>query len=588
MLEHRLEMLGSALAHRRGFAPATLRSKSCPMGARSGDVTRETAKMAVKLAALCVAYAVTARIGLKLDAVSGFATLVWAPSGIALALLVVWGQRLWPAVAIAAFYVNWSQGAPAPVAAGIAFGNTLEAVVGVALLRRAALDPALSRVRDAVALVVLAAIASTCVSATLGAGSLWAGKVIPAEDVVSTWKAWWLGDALGNLVVAPFLLAWMAAARQPMPPARWLEAALLSIVTAALSWKVFGDLPFAISHGPLGQAFVLYPALIYASLRYRVRGAVSATLLVSAIAIADTVAGHGPFVRESLASSLLLLQSFMGISAATCLLLAAAMGERDRAILAAQLVADDNARLYDQAQQAIRARDDFLSIASHELKTPITSLELQVASLAQIVPSNERVVGKLGSIKRQADRLRALIERLLDVSRAMAGRLTLEPQETDFRRVIDEVVARSREQLAKASSTPIVEGATSCVGHWDPLRLDQIVTNLLTNAMKYGGGKPILLTLHASNDAKAVLTVTDHGIGIAPEDQSRIFERFERAASARPVGGLGLGLWIVKQLVVAMGGEISVESKSGQGAQFTVRLPLLPQVRKGEEPARLH
>jgi signal transduction histidine kinase len=261
-------------------------------------------------------------------------------------------------------------------------------------------------------------------------------------------------------------------------------------------------------------------------------------------------------------------------------------------------LAVDNAALYREAQdaiadarQAVRARDDFLSIASHELRTPLTALELQVSMLARaaakiegaVVPA-QKVTSKVEVIGRQVDRLTGLIENLLDVSRAVAGRLVLQPQETSFKAVVQDVASRAREQIERAGCRLTLEVDDPCMGRWDRLRLDQIVTNLLSNAIKYGRGTPIEIRLQSREDV-AVLVVRDQGIGIPPEDQARIFERFERAVSSRHFGGLGLGLWIVKQIVTAMGGTISVQSEADKGSAFTVTLPKVPPPEVPRAPA---
>jgi signal transduction histidine kinase/PAS domain-containing protein len=247
-------------------------------------------------------------------------------------------------------------------------------------------------------------------------------------------------------------------------------------------------------------------------------------------------------------------------------------------------LAVDNARLYEDAQLAIQARDEFLSIASHELKTPLTSLDLQVQSLqrnalkAGIGGGADGMAGKLGMIDRQVDRLAGLIENLLDVSRVMGGRLVLDLEDTDWSEVIRDVAARLKDHLADAACPLSLRLEPECVGHWDRLRLEQIATNLLSNAIKYGPGAAIEVALSANAD-RAILTVTDRGIGIPAEDQARIFKRFERAVSHRHADGLGLGLWIVHQIVTAMGGTVGVQSGTGQGSTFTVILPRLPQDR---------
>ena len=237
-------------------------------------------------------------------------------------------------------------------------------------------------------------------------------------------------------------------------------------------------------------------------------------------------------------------------------------------------LAIDNARLHAEAHDAIRVRDEFLSIASHELKTPITTLQLQIQSLLRRADGGaiEGLGTRLGAAERQVDRLTGLINDLLDISRITGGRLDLNLEDVDLAGVVRDVTARMEEQLARAGCPLTLSSPEAQRGKWDRLRLDQIVTNLLSNAMKYGTGQPIEITVGGSPDTVR-LEVRDHGIGIAPEHQSRIFDRFERAVSGRHYGGLGLGLWIVRQIVDALGGSIRVRSAAGEGSTFVVELP---------------
>ncbi|WP_224249069.1 hybrid sensor histidine kinase/response regulator [Hyalangium gracile] len=249
-------------------------------------------------------------------------------------------------------------------------------------------------------------------------------------------------------------------------------------------------------------------------------------------------------------------------------------------------LARERERLVAELREAIRVRDEFLSIAAHELKTPLTAMELQLSLLDRTATgvlqgtasAAEKLVTKIQQIARQVERLTGLTANLLDVSRAVAGRLMIAPEDTDFGSVIEDVLDKFLEQAERADCELRVDLEPGCVGHWDRLRLDQIVTNLLSNAIKYGAGTPVELRLRSQGDS-AMLTVKDFGIGIAIEDQTRVFERFERAVSSRHFGGLGLGLWIVRQVVTAMGGAITVKSEPGSGSEFTVVLPKMPPVQ---------
>jgi signal transduction histidine kinase/CHASE3 domain sensor protein len=251
-------------------------------------------------------------------------------------------------------------------------------------------------------------------------------------------------------------------------------------------------------------------------------------------------------------------------------------------------LAIDNARLYRETREAVGARDDFLSIASHELKTPVTTLQLQIQSLLRRAevdasPAAQASVERLAAADRQVIRLTKLINELLDISRITGKGLELELEPVDLVAVVRDVVARNDDELKRARCEIRLELEPSPSGEWDRMRIEQIVTNLLSNAIKYGAGRPVEIRVDGDENA-ARLIVRDQGIGIRPEHQARIFERFERAVSKSDYGGFGLGLWIVRQIVDAHGGEIHVTSTPGEGSVFTVELPRRrPSGRPAEE-----
>ncbi len=237
-------------------------------------------------------------------------------------------------------------------------------------------------------------------------------------------------------------------------------------------------------------------------------------------------------------------------------------------------LAVDNARLFKDAQEAIALRDDFLSIASHELNTPLTSLTLQLDNLRRKEKLEDSARRKLDTAERQVARLTKLVSQLLDVSRITRGRLRLEPEDMDLAPLVGEVIARVNDEAVRVGSV-VTLSASPTPGTWDRSRMEQVVVNLVGNAVKYGEGKPVKVSV-SSEASVARLVVKDHGIGIAPEHQARIFQRFERAVSSRYYGGFGLGLWIVRQIVETSGGTIRVESVPGEGSTFTVELPREP------------
>jgi signal transduction histidine kinase len=247
---------------------------------------------------------------------------------------------------------------------------------------------------------------------------------------------------------------------------------------------------------------------------------------------------------------------------------------REQALREAGLLAEERARSY---ATAVHARDEFLSIASHELRTPLTALRLLVDSLIRR-SRHELPERHLTLIGRQADRLTELVETLLDVSRISLGHLSVQPAEGDFVAVVRQVVQRYGPMAERHGCHLIVETGEHLPGVFDAARIEQVLSNLLGNAVKFGSGKPVTVSLAASGE-RATITVRDQGIGISQIDQLRIFDRFERAASHRNYGGLGLGLWISRQIVDQMGGQITVTSEPGHGAAFTIDLPLRTAAR---------
>jgi integral membrane sensor domain MASE1/serine phosphatase RsbU (regulator of sigma subunit) len=277
-----------------------------------------------RIAAVAAAYYAAAKLGLDLAFTTPSVTAVWAPTGIALAAVILGGYRMWPGVALGAFLANAWTDVPLYTALGITLGNTLEALVGAYLLKRVArFRASLERVGDVVALVALGAFVSTTVSATIGVASLLAGGEIDGGDFGLVWRTWWLGDMGGDLVVAPALL--VAATHWPFnrAPGRLPEAAALAVLVAGITAIVFTrEVPIL---------YLVYPVMIVVALRLWQPGAAAASLLVAAIAIPLTEHDIGPFSGNSPDDRLLLAQLFVGTVTLTALVLAAAASERHRA-----------------------------------------------------------------------------------------------------------------------------------------------------------------------------------------------------------------------------------------------------------------
>ena len=282
-----------------------------------------------------------------------------------------------------------------------------------------------------------------------------------------------------------------------------------------------------------------------------------------------------PILRQGEVVGLLYLENDLAAGAFTD----ARLGALE--LLASQAaLAIDNARLYRDAQEAIRLRDDFISVASHELNTPLTSLMLSLQSLLKIPAERRLEPATMDSffqlMVRQGNRLTRLISELLDVSRIQADLLLLQLEDgVDLVEVVEDVVSRLRPDLERAACSLAVRGHAHVLGRWDRSRLEQVVTNLLSNAIKFGPRNPIEITI-GEEAGLARVAITDHGRGIEPSQQQQLFGRFARGVSAEHYGGLGLGLYISRCIVAAHGGSIQVESQPGVGATFTVDIPRVP------------
>jgi signal transduction histidine kinase len=259
------------------------------------------------------------------------------------------------------------------------------------------------------------------------------------------------------------------------------------------------------------------------------------------------------------------------------------LGDEDRA--------PERGRLLAQAEEAVRARDVFLAVASHELRTPLTPLRLNLQLLQRELsarPEDDRLTRQVEVALRQVDRLSILAENLLDIARGTLGwRLPIEPHPVEVGDLARDAVARFAPEAARAKSPIELRLSTPARARVDPARITLVLGSLLSNAIKYGAGKPIVVSV-SSRPGGVRLTVEDQGIGVAPDQQERIFGLFERAASERQYGGLGLGLYIARQIVEAHGGRIVCSGEAGQGAVFTVDLPEGTLAAESLDPAQEH
>lgn len=518
-----------------------------PLGRAAGNWWAESFVIAL-------AYVVVARLALRFETVGHFAALVWPASGIAISVLLGRGPRLAPAIWVAAFIANVWNGASPLVASGIACGNTLEALVALALLRRVrGFDLALARVGDVLALA-LSSLAGAIISATVGVGSLLVGGALEVSIALDTWRSWWLGNVLGAFVTAPLLLTWWSLGFQPGQQL-WrresLSVAGLAVLSGVLAWASVG----------VSRPWLLFPLLLLGAVRFGPRGAASAIAATTGGAIAGLFHAHDDVDLRLQLSELQLFTAFTSVTFLVMGALAAESAQRLR----------ESAVARASAEEASLRKTDLLRAVSHELRTPIAALRLQLERM-KITRDDDDKTAILARMSVQTRRLHTLIEGLLAHGRIQSGRLTLSPEHIDATQT---VVAAADEFMQQAETAGLqlrcdLPGPVMITT--DPQLLRLILANLIGNALKFTDEGSVVISARA--DAGCLITVKDTGRGIPADQLSRVFEPFEQVGGvAHGVPGVGLGLALARDLATALGATLAVESEPGRGSTFTLRLP---------------
>ena len=500
-------------------------------------------------------YFLTAQAGLKIDAVSGFATLVWLPTGISLAALFILGFKFFPAIFLGAFFANLVSGAPILPAAGIGIGNSLEAIFGAYVLKILGFRPQLNQIRDVALLIIIGGLLSTLISATIGVGSLLTGGVISRTDVLRTWSTWWMGDMISNLIIAPLIFVWYSRPRIYLNPKKLAEELMSFALVIIAGLTIFRDLLGLDKKSPI--TYLVFPPLIWIALRFSQRASITSMFLLSAIAVWATVLGFGPFVSGSLSEGLFYLQSFLGVTSGTVMLLAAAVVER---------------------KSLEKKKDEFISVASHELRTPLTSARLLTQLLQRRFEKKKDRQSSLylARINNQIDRLSRLVIELLDLRKIQEGKMDFRMEKFNIYDLVKEIAY----DLSKSSNRKIViKEKHNFKVTADRDRIGQVITNLASNAIKYSPKNKQIIIRIIKEDGFIKIAIQDFGQGIPEEEHQKIFGRFYQIEGGSRKDSMGLGLFIAKEIVDRHKGKIWVESPSlignrkVKGSTFYFTLP---------------
>ena len=508
------------------------------------------------LGVIAAIYFGAAKFGLSLAFVDKQVTAIWPPTGIALVTLLLLGSRMWPGIMVGALIINATTGTPL-TAAGVALGNTLEAVVGVLLLQRfVGFKPSLERLQDVFGLIGLAALLSTTVSATLGVTSLCLGGK-PWSSFGELWFVWWLGDTMGDVIIAPFLLCWVLR-----PRIEWRGLQLAELAALFVGLTAVG-IPVLTGHLTPGSAYtseyLVFPFIIWAALRFGHRETISTVVLISGIAMWGAIHNIGPFSVGTFNERLNMLVIFMGVVAVTALTLGTEQSLQDSS----------------------RLKSEFLANMSHEVRTPLNAIIGFSELLVDEKPGqlNPRQKEYVGDVLNSGRHLLQLINDVLDLSKIEAGKMELNPETFRIKKAVEEVCAIAGAIAQKKE----IEIHTEIAAELDRVTLDQqkfkqVLYNLVSNGIKFtdqGGRVDIVCSPCDRNHFK--LSVQDSGIGIKTEELRRLFFEFEQLESgpSRRYEGTGLGLALTQKIVERQNGVINVQSEFGKGSTFSVILPLV-------------
>lgn len=472
-----------------------------------------------------------------------------------MAVLLRRGIKLWPGITLGAFLANFLTGANVAGALGIGVGNTLEAVAGTILLRRyVRFNESLEELKDVLGLAFWAGMLSTTISATIGVASLYFTGTITSSLIKQTWATWWIGDMISALVVTPVLLIWSRGFSVKFKLKIWMQIGIIALFLITVSAIIFGDIVGAFVRGrPL--AYLAFPPLIWTALYFSQRGTVMVVLVLSLISIISTFHGQGPFAAGAVNENLLFLQLFLSVISITGMVMAAVIAER---------------------KKHESRKDEFISIAAHELKTPLTSIQGYMQLLRQL-PHRDQDKKALLYLERasiQVDNLTKLVRDFLDASKVPIGKLQLSRENFEIDEMIKEVT------LDAAS---FIRGreihVTNLCGKKvfaDRFRISQVLMNLLSNAAKFSRQRQRINVSVQSDSNYVTVAVKDVGVGIAKSDINLIFERFFQVDVEHAQGdrGLGLGLYISKEIISRHGCKIWVESEAGKGSTFFFSLPI--------------
>lgn len=523
---------------------------------------------AARIVAIFLLFFVTAQIGLRLNPLQSHISLIWAPSGIALAAFILYGNRVWPAVFAAAFLVSVLRDYPVLIAVVIAAGTTAAPALGAHYVRVYAAFQAdnqrATQIRDTLS-IMLSAVLLPFITATIGVVSLSIGNQIPAHTFGTTWETWWIADMFGIMLFTPFILKWFNTPLLERTRAQLVELGLILLAVGITSYVVFWF--------QFNFVYYLFIPLIWSALRTGQRGATLSILLAAGIAIGGTLTGNGPFVVAGLPH----LQIFLGIMAGIVLIFASTAEENRRTTHALEKHSEELEEALTAIRSENQAKKDFIAILAHELRNPLATI-LSSAELIQMQGVAEKTTPELlTTINERSRAMVRLLDDLLDISRISEKKLRLHisqvPIGSFFSKLGKVVYPLMRRYGHEFTMT---HANDDLYLRADPDRLKQILLNLLANAARYTKTKGTLQVRAEREGQFYAIHIRDKGVGIPRGMLQRIFEPFFQVSrDTVSYEGIGVGLTLTRELIEMHGGTIEATSDdAGKSSGFIVRIPL--------------
>ena len=539
------------------------------------------------LVAIGVIYFALAKGGLALASIHPSATPIWPPTGVALAAVLLWGYRTWPAIFTAAVIVNATTAGSVATAIAIATGNSLEAVVGAYLINRWSSGCNTFSTPNSVAkFALICFVIATPISASIGLTSLATAGYIERTNFANAWVTWWLGDVTGALVIAPVIVLWASSHYHAFNRNEFLETVGVLATAAAVGLIAFSPLiEQTPSRDPLGFLAIL--PMLWAALRRGPRDTATVALVLAGITIWGTLTGGGPFTTADLNVSFLLVLMFLISITVPSLLLSADVDVRKKAEESLRRAQIDLERKVAERTQELElanaAKSRFLAMASHDLRQPLHALGLFVAQLRTPLKSGERTktIERVDATRKEMDEM---FNSLLDISRLDAGILTPKITEFPIARLLQKIETRF-DQATREKGLHLRVRRSDAWVRSDAMLLERILLNLVSNAVRYTLRGGIIVGCRRRGEMLRI-EVWDSGPGIPEDQKQNIFgEFFQLPAPERGrYGGLGLGLAIVDRLRLLLNHQIDLASTVGRGSRFAILVPMADECVTSTEP----